>query len=82
MKYAYIIDNRVNQIIDEFDETFPSVPIEERYSPKIIKNLVAIPEEQEVMEGMDYIVETGEFKEHIDVVEEVVENEDEGMQED
>ena len=82
MKYAYIIDNRVNQIIEEFDEDFPSIPINERYSPEIIKNLVVIPKDLEVTEGMDYIAESREFKEHIEVVEEVVENENKGAQED
>lgn len=82
MRYAYIIDNRVNQIIEEYDEDFPNIPINERYSPEIIKNLVEIPKDIEVVEGMDYIAESGEFKEHIEVVEEVEENENEGLQED
>lgn len=81
MKYAYIIDNRVNQIIEEYDEKFPNIPIDERYSPEIIKNLVEIPKDIEVVEGMDYIVETGGFKEHIEVIEEAG-NENEGVQED
>lgn len=79
MLYAYIEDGRVKEIIKS-EGIFENIPIEERFSASFLENCVVCGEE--VVEGMDYIVETGEFLEHVDIVEEVVENEDEGMQED
>lgn len=69
MKYAYVIDNRVNQVIDEYNPDLPNVPITERYPQKIIDKLIQC--EDNVHEGMDYNSETGEFTEHIDPVPEV-----------
>lgn len=64
-KFAYIIEDRVNIILDEFNPDFPGVKLEERYAPEIIKNLVEIPTNIEVKEGMDYNKETNTFSEHI-----------------
>lgn len=65
-KYAYIVDGRVNLVIEEFDNDFPNIPLFERYSEKIIRNLIKCDES--IKEGMDYNSETGEFTEHIEPV--------------
>lgn len=75
-RYAYIENNRVREILYEFTEDFPNIPIEQRYSSKFLKKCVVVEDESlEIKEGMDYNSETGEFTEHIDepVVEENVE---------
>lgn len=69
-KFAYIVEGRVNIILDEFNPDFPGIKLEERYAPEIIKNLVEIPTNTEVKEGMDYDKETNTFAEHIDIIEE------------
>ncbi len=70
-KFAYIVEGRVNIILDEFNPDFPGIKLEERYAPEIIKNLVEIPTNVEVKEGMDYDKETNTFAEHIDAAEEL-----------
>lgn len=74
-KFAYIVEGRVNIILDEFNPDFPGIKLEERYAPEIIKNLVEIPTNVEVKEGMDYDKETNTFAEHIDNT-----NEEAGME--
>ena len=75
-KFAYIVEDRVNIILDEFNPDFPGIKLEERYAPDIIKNLVEIPTNVEVKEGMDYNKETNTFSEHIENIEEnsIIEN--------
>ena len=75
-KFAYIVEGRVNIILDEFNPDFPGVKLEERYAPEIIKNLVEIPTNVEVKEGMDYDKETNVFSEHIEIIEENMTTED------
>ena len=75
-KFAYIIENKVNLIIEEFDKNFPNVPLEERYSENIIRNLIECDES--VREGMCYNSETGEFTEYIELV--IEENVEEGVE--
>lgn len=69
-KFAYIVEDRVNIILDEFNPDFPGVKLEERYAPEIIKNLVEIPTNVTVMEGMDYNKDTNKFSVHIPTEEE------------
>lgn len=70
-KFAYIVEGRVNIILDEFNPDFPGIKLEERYAPEIIKNLVEIPTNVEVKEGMDYDKETKTFAEHIEIIDEL-----------
>ena len=69
-KFAYIVEGRVNIILDEFNPDFPGIKLEERYAPAIIKNLVEIPTNIEVKEGMDYNKETKTFAKHLPTEEE------------
>ena len=79
-RYVYIESGRVREILFEFTEDFPDIPIKERYTQKFLSKCVIVGNEEiEIKEGMDYNSETGEFTEHIDpdpepeVVEENVE---------
>lgn len=73
-RYVYIESGRVREILFEFTEDFPNIPIWKRYTQKFLSKCVGISNEEiEIKEGMDYNSETGEFTEHIDPVPEVVE---------
>lgn len=65
-KFAFIVDGRVNIILDEFNPDFPGIELKDRYAPEIINNLVEVPENLEVTEGMDYNIETNTFSEHVE----------------
>ena len=65
-KFAYIIDDRVNSIIYEYNKDFPDVRLEERYTKSILDKLVEC--DDSVTEGMDYNWDTGVFTEHIYVI--------------
>ena len=43
-EYVLIHNDRVHEIIPEFDPNFPGVPIEQRYSPEFLKNCLHIDE--------------------------------------
>lgn len=70
-KFAYVVDGKVNIIIDEFNKDFPNVPLEERYSKDFLEKCVECG--KDVREGMEYNSETGEFIEHKEEVENVEE---------
>ena len=61
MVYARLNDNIVEEIIPEFDPTFPNVPIEQRYPADFVSGLIKVENGVEV--GMVYNPETGEFSE-------------------
>lgn len=61
--YAYIIDNKVRELIPDVDEAFPSVPIEQRYPADVLDKCVHVADDADVRVGMIYNADTGEFKE-------------------
>ena len=61
MVYVRLNDNIVEEIIPEFDPTFPNVPIEQRYPADFVSGLIKAENGVEV--GMVYNHETGEFSE-------------------
>ena len=61
MVYVRLNDNIVEEIIPEFDPTFPNVPIEQRYPADFVSGLIKVENGVEV--GMVYNHETGEFSE-------------------
>ena len=54
MEYAYIKNGVVHQIISAEDPVFPGIPIELRYAPDIVANMVKIPKGTHVQEGWGY----------------------------
>ncbi len=45
MKYVYLVNNIVAEVIPEYDEiNFPGIPITERYSPSFLSNCIAVEE--------------------------------------
>ena len=63
MKYIYLINNAVQEIIPEISPVFPDIPIEQRYSPDFLANCIVGGEETEVQSGWIYDPETNTFSE-------------------
>lgn len=62
--YILLDDNScVSEIIQDYDPTFPGVPISERYSSEFISMLLHVSDEIEVFTGWIYDKETGTFHE-------------------
>lgn len=61
MKYIYLIDNKVHEIIPEFNPVFPDVPITERYTAEFLSHCVAV--EDYVTVEQNWIYEDGLFTE-------------------
>lgn len=61
--YALIENGRVREIIKS-EGIFENVPIEERYDENTVASCIECSEE--IKEGMDYNLETGEFSDHIE----------------
>lgn len=61
MKYIFLRNNIVQEIIPEFDPVFPEVPPAKRYSAKFIAELVPIDDDVRVEQKWMYDPETGTF---------------------
>ena len=46
MKFVYILNDIVHEIIDEIDPNFPNIPIEQRYSKEFLKNCVVLEDDK------------------------------------
>jgi hypothetical protein len=62
-RYAYCPNNIVLELIPEFDENFPSIPITRRYSKEFLELCVFVPENTRVESGWIYDPETNTFSE-------------------
>lgn len=71
MKYAYIIDNNVCEVIPGEDPNFPGIPVTERYAPDFLARCVKVADETAVCSGMIYDPETGTFTEKREQAEEI-----------
>lgn len=63
MKFIYLTDNTVQEIIPETNPAFPGIPIEQRYSPEFLANCVVVDNNTEVQSGWIYDPETQTFSE-------------------
>ena len=63
MKYIYLLNNVVAEIIPEIDDNFPEFTVAQRYSPDFLKKCIKIDDPTEVSIGMIY--ENGIFKQYI-----------------
>ena len=61
MKYIRLEKSRVSEIILEYDEAFPNVPLSERFPPEFIRPLIPVEDDTPVELGMVYDAETQEF---------------------
>lgn len=61
--YAYIIDNKVRELIPDVDKAFPDVSIEQRYPAEMLAKCVHIEDNTDVRQGMIYDEESGDFRE-------------------
>ena len=72
MKYIRLsTENRVVEIIPDFNPALPNVPINERYSETFIANLIEVVDDVELAEGWLYNFADGTFTEYIEPVEPV-----------
>jgi len=61
MKYIFLTNNIVHEIIPDLDPVFPGVPIEQRYSPDFLSRCVAVEDAEEPPAGYMYDPQTGTF---------------------
>ena len=55
MRYVYLVDNVVREIIPQFDPKFPNLLPQHRYSPSFLNECVSISDDTaEITEGMVY----------------------------
>lgn len=54
MKYIYLYNNMVAEIIPEIDPIFPEFTIEQRYSPEFLKKCIKVDDTADVSVGMLY----------------------------
>ena len=59
--YVFMINNRVTQIIPEFDPIFPDIPISKRYSEDFCKKLIQVDDSEDVKLGMYYDKDENKF---------------------
>lgn len=66
-KYIYIYEGEVSGFVDEWDQVFPDIPIDQRYSKEYLDKCVVRTEEeiaeQGIHAGMLYDKETDTFSE-------------------
>ena len=60
--YVYILNNTVKELIPDFDEAFPAVPIEQRFPADVLDKCVHIADDADVRVGMAYDPATGKFE--------------------
>lgn len=61
MKYIYIINDTVIEIIPDFDPALPNIPISDRYSAEFLSSCIEIEDSVEVLSGYLYDAETKVF---------------------
>lgn len=67
MKYVLLsTENRVVEIIPEFNPIFPNIPIAERYTKEFIAGLIEVADEVELDEGWVYDFTNGTFYEYVE----------------
>ena len=61
MKYIYLSDNIVSEIIPEENPIFPGVPVEQRYAPDFVSKLKQVPDETPVEQNWVYDPDSDTF---------------------
>ena len=59
--YIYIENKRVREILPDFDEKFPNIPIKKRFSNDFLEKCVHAEDNSDVRIGMVYYPEDGSF---------------------
>ena len=65
MKYVRLEGNIVEEIIPEYIDIFPNLPIEKRYPASFVNKLIKVEDDALVKPGMIYNRSTNEFTEQI-----------------
>lgn len=61
MKYVYVEDGIVREIIPEFNPVFPGIPITERYYAEFVNDLIPVSDDTHVEQNWMYDSDTGAF---------------------
>lgn len=61
MKYIFLMENVVREIISEFDPIFPNIPITARYTAEFLAQCVTADDDADVELNDIYDPETGTF---------------------
>lgn len=61
MKYLYLVDNIVSEIIPEENPIFPGVPVDQRYAPDFVAKLKEVSDETTVEQNWIYNPDTDTF---------------------
>lgn len=59
--YIYIKNNTVQNIIPDYDERFPNIPVEQRFNSNYLEKCVHVADDTTVKIGMTYDVENDSF---------------------
>jgi hypothetical protein len=62
MKYVYVAQNKVQEIIPEFKEPFFDIPASKRYPVDFLNQCFILPDDFDVQLSYDYVQATKEFR--------------------
>lgn len=65
MKYVLLDNNQAKEIIPSENPAFPGVPIEKRYAPDFVSQLIPVEDDVEVKQGWVYDPESNTFSEPV-----------------
>lgn len=57
-------ENTVSEMIPDENPVFPGIPVDERYAPEFVAQLLHIPDQTMVAQNWSYDPETGKFSPH------------------
>lgn len=47
-KYIFLLNNKVHEIVDEYDAIFPNIPIHERYSNDFLDKCIIVEDDDKI----------------------------------
>ena len=65
MKYVYVAQNKVQEIVSDFAEPFYDLPAKKRYPADFLNQCFIFPDDFDVQLSYDYVQATKEFKQPI-----------------
>ena len=75
MKYLFIRENRVDEIIPDKNPIFPGIPITERYPAAFLDQCIAVSDDTEVSQNWTYDPETQTLSEPVvEVVDPIIDS--------
>lgn len=69
MKYVYVAQNKVQEIVSDFAEPFYDLPAKRRYPADFLNQCFIFPDDFDVQLSYDYVQATKEFKQPVTEIE-------------